>query len=291
MVVDPTTPPDMARFAFGKNWRDFASSLTPQQFASAKEAMVRLLGTHDLSGRSFLDVGSGSGLMSVVAHRLGARVTAFDYDPAAVATTAAVRDRDLSATAFPVLEGSILDKAFVGELGRFDVVYAWGVLHHTGDLWSACTNVADTVEPGGLLAVAIYNDQGGQSQRWRRIKRAYVRGGRVRQLALLSAVTAYFRTRHLLSELVATALVACLHPQQVLRILKTKTIQSRTLPVPRGMDRRHDLVDWVGGYPFEVATPERVFEFFHSRGFSLERLTTCGGGLGNNQFLFRRRDV
>ena len=56
----------------------------------------------------------------------------------------------------------------------------------------------------------------------------------------------------------------------------------------RGMSRWHDLVDWVGGYPFEVARPEQVLDFLRPRGFELERLRTCGGGLGCNQFVFRR---
>ena len=53
------------------------------------------------------------------------------------------------------------------------------------------------------------------------------------------------------------------------------------------MSRRHDLLDWVGGYPFEVATPEEVFAFCHDRGFELQELSTCGGGLGCNQFVFQ----
>jgi 2-polyprenyl-6-hydroxyphenyl methylase/3-demethylubiquinone-9 3-methyltransferase len=56
----------------------------------------------------------------------------------------------------------------------------------------------------------------------------------------------------------------------------------------RGMSRWHDIVDWIGGYPFEVAKPEEVFDFLHARGYRLERLATCGGSLGCNQYVFRR---
>jgi 2-polyprenyl-6-hydroxyphenyl methylase/3-demethylubiquinone-9 3-methyltransferase len=52
----------------------------------------------------------------------------------------------------------------------------------------------------------------------------------------------------------------------------------------------HDLIDWVGGYPFEVAKPEEVFDFCRERGFQLVELATAGGGPGNNQFVFQRRD-
>jgi hypothetical protein len=56
----------------------------------------------------------------------------------------------------------------------------------------------------------------------------------------------------------------------------------------RGMSRWHDLIDWVGGYPFEVARPEEIFRFFRDRGFVMRELITCGGGLGCNQFVFER---
>jgi hypothetical protein len=57
----------------------------------------------------------------------------------------------------------------------------------------------------------------------------------------------------------------------------------------RGMSFWRDLIDWVGGYPFEVATPEQIFDFYRERGFLLTRLHTCGGGLGCNQFVFEKK--
>ena len=53
------------------------------------------------------------------------------------------------------------------------------------------------------------------------------------------------------------------------------------------MSMAHDWRDWLGGYPFEVAKPEQIFDFLKARGFTLERLKTCGGGLGCNEFVFR----
>lgn len=54
----------------------------------------------------------------------------------------------------------------------------------------------------------------------------------------------------------------------------------------RGMSAWRDIVDWAGGYPFEVAKPEEVFDFFQAKGFSLKKLKTCAGGLGCNEFVF-----
>jgi hypothetical protein len=49
-----------------------------------------------------------------------------------------------------------------------------------------------------------------------------------------------------------------------------------------------DLIDWVGGYPFEVAKPEAILDFYLRRGFTLKRLVTCGGSLGCNEYVFVR---
>lgn len=266
------------RFAFGENWRDFSRSLDAGRIDSARDGIARLLGTDDLSGRTFLDVGSGSGLMSLAAHRMGAKVTAFDYDPDSVSTSAAVRDAHAGSDAYPVLQGSALDEDFVRSLGTFDVVYSWGVLHHTGDLWRACEIVADAVAPGGRLALAIYNDQGLPSRVWTRVKKAYVEGGPARRRALVGVYSGYFSARDALA-----LAMAARHGRERLHA-EREALRERA----RGMDRRHDLVDWIGGYPFEVAMPDEVFQFFLDRGFTLTALSTCRGGLGCNEFAFRR---
>ena len=177
---------------------------------------------------------------------------------------------------WPDLHGSILDTRFLATRGQFDIVYAWGVLHHTGQMWGAFSHVMDLVKPGGRLYVAIYNDQGAASSRWRLIKRLYNRGPFVVRQALLLAVGAYFIGRGVLGRITrpghAMPLTSCGHRGKR----------------GRGMSRWHDLVDWVGGYPFEVAKPEDVFDFCRARGFALRRLKTVGGGLANNEFVFIR---
>jgi 2-polyprenyl-6-hydroxyphenyl methylase/3-demethylubiquinone-9 3-methyltransferase len=50
-----------------------------------------------------------------------------------------------------------------------------------------------------------------------------------------------------------------------------------------------DVVDWIGGFPFETAKPETIFRFYRDRGFVLEELTTCGSRHGCNEFVFRKR--
>lgn len=169
-------PADDVRFAFGENWNDFLESLDASRIEAATRSLEDLLADEPLAERSFLDIGSGSGLSSLAAHRAGALVTSFDYDTASVRCIEQLMQRFGSAEpAWTVLQGSILDVPLVRSLGTFDVVYAWGVLHHTGSMWRAIELASNCVAEGGRFALAIDHDQGSASGRWAWIKRTYHR--------------------------------------------------------------------------------------------------------------------
>jgi 2-polyprenyl-3-methyl-5-hydroxy-6-metoxy-1,4-benzoquinol methylase len=260
------------RFAFGENWTRFLSTVNDERIDEAEASLKTMLEVERLDGRTFLDLGSGSGLFSLAARRLGAKVTSFDFDPDSVSCTEEVKRRYFPEdTAWAVHSGSVLDRPFMARLGSFDVVYSWGVLHHTGAMWDAIDATCASVAPEGLLFIALYNDQGGTSRRWLAIKKRYNRSSTLVRWFLVLAVGFYQETRAVL--------------QQITR-LRNPFQPSRKR---RGMSRWHNLVDWVGGYPFEVAKPESVLDFCRKRGFELIRLTTMGGGLGCNEFVFRRR--
>jgi 2-polyprenyl-3-methyl-5-hydroxy-6-metoxy-1,4-benzoquinol methylase len=259
------------RFEFGSNWKSFETRVDDARVEVAAESLRDQLG--DLSGRSFLDAGCGSGLFSLAACRLGAaRVHSFDRDPESVEAAERLRARwQARDSAWTIEPGDILDVDYVGSLGQWDIVYSWGVLHHTGAMRQAWQNVAGLVAPGGRLFVSIYNDQGRKSRIWTRVKRRYQRvPKRLRPVYTVLVMAP--------QELAAAAIRG---PGAQIR-------SWRDYKMSRGMSRWHDLVDWVGGYPFEVARPHEVFEFFHARGFELEWMFTCGPGLGCNQFVLRR---
>ncbi len=262
------------RFEFGKNWTTFLSSLNDRRIAEAERSLKEMLGVTNLSGMRFLDIGSGSGLFSLAARRLGARVHSFDYDPHSVNCT-----RELHRRYFPddvswtVESGSALDEAYIRSLGQFDIVYSWGVLHHTGEMWKALANAALPVKPGGTLFIAIYNDQGTASRHWKKTKQIYNRLPRpLRFLVVWPSFGVLFWRRML---------------KDLLRGKPFHTI--RNYGKERGMSCWRDLIDWVGGYPFEVAKPEQIFEFYKDRGFSLTKLITCGGSLGCNEYVFQKQ--
>lgn len=262
------------RFAFGKNWSRFLRVLDEERIAQAERSLRDMLGVADLAGRSFLDVGAGSGLFSLAARRLGARVHSIDYDSASVACARELRRRFFpDDPAWTIEQGSVLDKAYLAKLGEHDVVYSWGVLHHTGAMWEACANVVPLVAPGGMLFISIYNDQGAHSVRWRNVKRLYC-SGLLGRSAVCAAYIPAFYLRDALSDVLRGR-----NPVRRYHDYKQN----------RGMSVLHDWIDWLGGYPFEVAKPEEVFDFFRDRGFELRRLTTCGGSLGCNEFVFARR--
>ncbi len=262
------------RFEFGRNWTRFLAGLDDRSTANAQRALASMLGTERLDGLHLLDIGSGSGLSSLVARRLGARVHSFDYDPQSVSCTRALRERFYpNDPDWTVEEGSVLDPDYLRALGKFDVVYSWGVLHHTGAMWTALENALIPLADDGRLFIAIYNHQLTWTRLYKRIKRYYVAAPRPGKWAILAA---YATTTHLIN--LAKDLATRRSPLK----------RYRVEPGLRGMSAWYDLIDWVGGYPFETARPDEIFDFFGSHGLRLERMTTPGGP-SCNEFVFQRQ--
>ena len=262
------------RFEFGKNWKEFLDNLTDERIREAERSLCEWLGVKDLQGKRFLDIGSGSGLFSLAARNLGATVFSFDYDENSVGCTRFLKEKFYpNDTNWTVERGDILDLEYLSKLSRYDIVYSWGVLHHTGNLYQALENAHNKVADNGILFISIYNDQGRASKMWYTVKKTYNHSPKILRILIL-----------------ALCFIRLWGPTTIKDILKGKPFHTwRSYIKQRGMSPKHDVIDWVGGYPFEVAKPETIFDFYHQRKYTLEKLYTAGGGHACNQYVFRKK--
>ncbi|MBU0898225.1 MAG: class I SAM-dependent methyltransferase [Nanoarchaeota archaeon] len=262
-------------FSFGKNWCHFIKSLNKDRFDFAEKSLTDFMKISDLKGKSFLDIGCGSGLFSFTAQRLGAKkVISFDVDKFSVKCCNHMHELAGRPNNWKIFEGSILDDNTVKKLGKFDIVYSWGVLHHTGNMLDAIKNSAKCVKVGGYYYIAIYNKVGGLkgSYIWLKIKKFYNASPKL--------VKYMIETAYIAAYMIAYSFKLKNPVSHVRNYHKTK----------RGMNFRTDVIDWLGGYPYEFATVEEMrnimkdyFPYFEL--LNVKRVK----GLGNNWFLFRKK--
>lgn len=258
------------RFGFGKNWKSYIQTLTSESIAESRKAIVESLGRSDFNGVRVLDIGSGSGLSSLAFLEMGADVTAFDYDQDSFeCTMSLLTEKAPSAAKWRALQGSVLDVEFMRSLGTFDLVYSWGVLHHTGAMWRAMDNTALAVKDGGILLIALYNDQGILSKLWKAVKWVFCSS----RLGRLVVKTIFYPVFFAFS---------------IFKDLKNREVPMshiRSYNHNRGMSIVHDWADWLGGYPFEVAAESAVMKWAKEQGMVAmgKRITA---GLGCSEFVF-----
>ncbi len=260
-------------FDFGSNWKRFATyQLTTARVEDAFSTFQQLTDGIDLESASVLDVGFGQGLSALCAARLGANVVCLDLDSEcaeALELTSRffapeVRQR-LKVEIGSIVSDSMLRTLERNQPGGYDVVHSWGVLHHTGQLEQAFANCVSLVRPGGFLIVAIYNHHW-SSRAWVHIKRMYCR----------------------LPSLGQKMLVALFVPV----IFSAKLLATRKNPLrkDRGMDFIVDIVDWVGGYPYEYASVKEICELGAARGLYPLRVNPAEVPTGCNEFVFVKSD-
>lgn len=264
------------RFEFGKNWSKLLENIDENRITEAENSLRRMLNITNLDGKRFIDIGSGSGLFSLAARRLGADVYSFDYDNQSVACTKELRSRYFPKDEnWNIEQGSVIDSNFLKSLGQdWDIVYSWGVLHHTGSMKQALENVSLLVGDSGKLFIAIYNDQGRKSNLWLLVKKAYNKLPHGLKWVIL--IPAFIRLWG------PTSL------RDLIALKPFYTWRNYSKLSTRGMSAWRDVVDWVGGLPFEVAKPEDIFNFYRDQGFTLEKMITCAGGHGCNEYVFEK---
>jgi 2-polyprenyl-6-hydroxyphenyl methylase/3-demethylubiquinone-9 3-methyltransferase len=264
----------MKQFDFGQNWAEFSSNAaTLERAAQARAQFVSLLGDIELQGKSFLDIGFGQGFSLLCARALGARAIGCDINPKCreVIDRNRVLFPDAGTEAIPLRVGSILDGAVVEalrespECGRagFDVVHSWGALHHTGDMKRALANAGSLVRPGGHFVVAIYNRHW-SSLPWLLIKALYIHSPGWLQRTMVTALYPF------------------------IWLAKLAITGRNPTSMDRGMDFYYNVVDWVGGYPYEYATIAELEEICRPMGFSLVRSIRAKVPTGCNELVFQK---
>ena len=252
-----------SHFSFGENWAQYAQKIDERRIEEAEKSLIRLLGRESIEGRTFLDIGCGSGLFSLAAVRLGCkRLLAVDLDPNSVETTRKTLERHAPSGAnWDCKRISVFDLDPV-HVGTFDIVYSWGVLHHTGAMYKAIEKASTVVAPHGTLALALYGKTPFCGL-WRIEKRIYSRSPKWVQRAIERV---YY--------VAVSARLA----------LKGESLKKRreTYFQQRGMDMYIDTRDWLGGYPYESISPNQAMTYMNKLGFEPVRsfVTPCIGLLG-----------
>lgn len=261
-------------FSFGKNWQSFLQSLTSQRVKIAQESLQDFLGGKNcLKDKTFIDIGCGSGIFSLAAHRLrAAKVVSVDVDESSLSCARFLKKEEGNPINWEVSKASALQAAQLKKLGQFDVVYSWGVLHHTGDMYTAIKNAATLVKPDGKFFISIYNHsvslKHGKSSFWQKAKKHYnVSGPFIKRLYVWVYSSYLF-------------LGLFLSGQNPLRYITN--YQSA-----RGMSWHHDVLDWLGGHPYEYATPEEIISYVGNLGFTIQKIQAVTS-IGCNEFVFMK---
>jgi SAM-dependent methyltransferase len=245
----------MDKFAFGENWHKYSREIKPDDFVAAKESLFKLVPY--IENKSFIDIGCGSGLFSIAASALGAReVVGIDVDPESVATAKELLgkilqwDPAIKQESIFFSEDSILNDKL--QASRY----------HTGDMYQAFANIATLVSEKGHLVIAIYNKHF-TSPIWKTIKFTYVKSPIFIQKLLVFVIAAF-------------------------KLFVTILTGRNPFKKMRGMHFYSDIVDWVGGYPYEYASIEEVCRYFEANGFKTEKVNKTLGFTGCNEFVFNR---
>ncbi len=283
-------------FTFGKNWVDYVNkALDREKIERAKESLLKYLLEEEYKNKTFIDVGCGSGIFSLSALCLGCKkVISFDIDPLSIKVTKLVKEKFSSLIPkknndWEIFEGNILDDELVKKLkGQGDIVYSWGVLHHTGKMRQAIENAVKLVKPNGFFIIAIYNKTS-SSDSWLKIKKFYNIAPMIMRKIMVYSVFLYLFTQRLAS------------------FIKRKLFKQPTQSLfcqERGMSIFYDVIDWLGGYPYEYASFDEIVSFIEPFGFSIIKAPTKSPSLkkkfsnrfsfmytGNNEFVFKKNET
>ncbi|HBD95957.1 MAG: Methyltransferase family protein [Candidatus Collierbacteria bacterium GW2011_GWE1_46_18] len=264
-------------FSFGKNWSDFLSKISTDQIKSSERSLTRLVPKKLIVNKSFIDMGCGSGLFSLAAYKLGAsKIVSVDVDKYSVNCALELKKTCNNPSFWSIVCGSILNNDFIKSLGKYDIVYSWGVLHHTGNMYKAFNNILYLCKNGGILVLAVYNNNhgknaifSGSSNTWHKIKKIYNNSDKFFKSIIELLYYVWFFVGYII------------------------TLRNPFLYIKkyneRGMNFYTDVKDWLGGYPYEYATPDELINFFSQHRLYVKKIISTDN-LGCHQIVFEKHE-
>jgi SAM-dependent methyltransferase len=265
---------ELLKFDFGSNWNSFFKKVNEQNIQKSIDSILELCPKEIVAGKSVIDIGCGSGINSIAFERIGARtVSAVDVDKGCLDTTNEMILRFTNAQKFQVFHCDILETEKLPN-SKFDLVYSWGVLHHTGNMNLAIMNSIKLVNQSGYLFIALYRKTA-FCDYWRFAKRTYVKSPIVLQkLYFLLAVMSFI-------------------PYDCIRGKVMPSTLIKSYSSSRGMNYFTDIRDWLGGYPYESIKSHDLETLIESQGFKLIKSNAKPyhfglRGSGCDEFLFKR---
>ena len=235
-------------FSFGQNWLNFVETQVDHKIIQSHAADIqKKYDTVNLSikGKRVLDLGCGSGLSSFAFLTLGAAsVTSVDIDPKSIEAARLMKQRFSSDSAmnikgsWSIIESSVFDLS-EGFDNLFDIVYSWGVLHHTGNMWEAIKRTRGFCNAHGILHLALY-----------------ISGFKYSQ---------HLEMKHYFKFLDRDQKINALF--NYLSGGKQEISRDIFRFDDRGMNVFHDALDWLGGLPYEVCDPAVLECYLNQNGF------------------------